>query len=243
MYNESVGVFPKIEQKGLVKHMFIFISTGVVLLAALIILIGAIIGVLSGLKRTIASFIATILSFVIALPSTLVLCSPQSGVLASVVAALKGYIPLDAISDIVDIVNVDELLVYYASMILSPFVFLAIFLVALVILSIIGMIIASLIARKKDFPKVLKRLGGLALGAVCGVLVSMLVLMPVVGLLDLGAKVGESKKLGSELVGDQISSLLEEASDDVVLDFLNIYCGWIYDGLSSTEYCLEYLPK
>lgn len=216
--------------------MFNLISLGLVLVAALIILIGAVIGVIAGLKKTIASFVAVVLSFVVALAATLIICSPEIGILASIVDAVKGYIPLDAISEITEIAGIDNLLVYYASMILSPFVFLVIFLVALLILWIISLIVARFIAKGKDFSKVGKRLGGLGLGAVCGILVSMLVLMPFVGLLDIGAKVGESEKLGPDLVGEDISSLLSEASDDVTLKFLEIYCGWIYDGLSSAKF-------
>ena len=216
--------------------MFILISLGIVLVAALIILIGAGIGVLRGLKKTIASFIAVVLSFVLALAGTLILCSPETGILSAIVGAVKGYIPLEDFADIVDAAGIENLVVYYASMFLSPLVFFVIFLVAFLILSIIAMIVVRFIARKKDFSKVTKRLGGLGLGFVCGVIVSMLVLMPVVGLLDIGAKVGETKKLDADLVGAEISGLLEDASDDVVLKALDIYCGWIYDGLSSANF-------
>lgn len=216
--------------------MFILISLGLVAVAALIILIGALIGLIRGLKKTIASFVAIVISFVAALAAALIACSPELGILAGVVDAIKGYIPLDVLGEITEVVPIDSLLVYYVSMFLAPIVFFAVFLVALVLLSIIAMIVVKFIAKQKDFSKVTKRLGGLGLGALCGILISMLVLMPVVGLLDIGAKVGETEKLSPELVGPEISALLDEASDDVALKFMNIYCGWIYDGLASANF-------
>lgn len=216
--------------------MFMFISLGLVAVAALIVLVGALIGVLRGLKKTIASFVAIVISFIVALATTLIVCSPDIGILSSVVDIIKGYIPLEAMEGMVDIIGIDSLLVYYVSMFLSPIVFFAVFLIALVILSIIAMIVVKFIAKKKDFSKVAKRLGGLGLGALCGIIISMLVLMPIVGMLDIAAKVGETEKLGPELVGEEISALLEEASDDVALKFMDIYCGWIYDGLASANF-------
>ena len=216
--------------------MFMIISLGLVAIAALIILIGALIGVIRGLKKTIASLVAIVISFVAALATALIVCSPELGILAGIVGQIKSYIPLDILGEIVKVVPIDTLLVYYVSMFISPIVFFAVFLIALVILSIIAMIVVRFIAKNKDFSKVSKRLGGLFLGALCGILISMLVLMPVVGMLDIGAKVGETEKLGSELLGEDIAALLAEASDDVVLKFMNIYCGWIYDGLASANF-------
>ena len=86
------------------------------------------------------------------------------------------------------------------------------------------------------------RLGGLGVGIVCGLVVTMLVLMPVVGALSVVVEIGDSDAV--ELDGE-FGQLVEDAKNDKVMSIYSASCGWIFDSLASANFEGEkvYLKK
>ncbi len=217
--------------------MFKYVSLALVAITAIIVLINLIKGLIRGFKKTIGSLAAIVLSAVIALIITAIICNPGSSLMTWVIDLVKGLIGGAELEDIFAISELGESIAYYIAMVAAPFVFLVLYIVLSMIISIVvGIVIKFIppIIKKKGL---LHRLGGLGVGIVCGLLVSILVLMPVVGVLNIVISVGESGILESEDGSDnELVQIIDEASEDKLYAVYSILCGWMFDALASADY-------
>ena len=176
--------------------MFKYVTLALLAITAIIVLFNLIKGLIRGFKKTIGTLVAIIISAVISAIVTAAICTPQSEIIAFIMENIESVFTGNQLQDIFGIEEIGETLTYYIAMIAAPFVFLALYVVISIIVSIIVGIIIRFIPPHKKMRGVLHRLGGLALGAVCGLLVSALLLMPVVGVFNIAVSVGESELLG-----------------------------------------------
>lgn len=213
---------------------FQYISLGLVAITALIVLINLLKGLIRGLKKTIGSLAAIIISAVIAVIVTFIICKPSSPAMVWLMDSIRGLLSEGEIQEIFAIEALGETISYYFSMILAPFVFLVLYIVLSIIVSIIVAIAVKFIPPKEKPAPVIHRLGGLGVGIVCGLLVSAIVLMPVVGVLNTVIDVAGSDTI--EIEDDEITQLLDEAANDQIFAVYSACCGWMFDSMTSVDF-------
>ena len=127
--------------------MFQIIAIVIGALSIGIALIGVAVGVVAGLKRSLASLIAVLVSALCATLLTFALCSPTSNIMN----VAMNYI-VDAVGSanvqVAEILAIEEIgsaLIYYVSMIVSPFFFMIAFALLSLVLSAILMLVVSFI--------------------------------------------------------------------------------------------------
>jgi hypothetical protein len=199
------------------------------------VIVNVVKGLLRGLKKTVGSLIAIILSAIISYIVMGIICKPESSVIIKVIDLLKNLLKDQAIQDVFNIPELGEALSHYAAMLASPFVFFALFVVISIVLSIVIAIVIRFIPPFKKPGLLLNRLGGVGVGLVCGILVSMLVLMPFVGAINT-ASAAAPAIANEENQDNEIIQALEDASNDKIAGFYNSVCGWLFDSLASTEF-------
>lgn len=214
--------------------MFKYVTLALLAITAIIVLFNLIKGLIRGFKKTIGTLVAIIISAVISAIVTAAICTPQSEIIAFIMENIESVFTGNQLQDIFGIEEIGETLTYYIAMIAAPFVFLALYVVISIIVSIIVGIIIRFIPPHKKMRGVLHRLGGLALGAVCGLLVSALLLMPVVGVINIAVSVGESELLGES--DNEITEIVNEAADDKVYAVYAVCSGWMFDSMASTTF-------
>ena len=214
---------------------FQYISLGLVAITALIVLINLLKGVIRGLKKTVGTLVAIVASAIIAAIVTFIICDPSSSVVLMLMDKVKGLIGQGELQDILGVEALGEAIMHYASMILAPFVFLLIYIVLSIIVSIIVGIAVKFIPPHRKPSPVVHRLGGLGVGVVCGILVSAIMLMPVVGVLNTAVEIGQSEVLELDEDND-IAKLLDEASEDQIFAVYSTCCGWMFDSLTSVDF-------
>lgn len=171
-----------------VTSAFGIIGLGLGGFAILIIVFNILKGLIVGFKKVLKSLAVIVLALVIAAIATAILCNPDSGLVS---AGMDGIADMLG-SDMGEIFAVEELevtLKYYAAMMVGPFLFIIIFMIVWPILSIIVAILFKVIPPLHSFIKdkpsaLLHRGGGAALGLVCGWLIAVILLMPLVGTLS-----------------------------------------------------------
>ena len=212
-----------------------YVVLALVAVTALIVLINLIKGLIRGFKKTVGSLIAIVASAIVAFIVTAIICKPSSSMMVFLMDQLSSLLGKD-ISDILfGIEAVGEVLYYYVAMIIAPFVFLVIYILLSIIFAIIAGIVVRIMLRKKKPKGALHRLGGLGVGLVCGILVSAILLMPIVGLLGVATEVGA--QADPDLLGDEeIVDLLESLSEDQALAIYYKASGWLFDSLTSTSF-------
>lgn len=170
---------------------------GIVLLITLINVVKALI---RGFKKSLGSLVAIVLSAIVSAIVTLIACNPSSGLVALAEEAVIAHIPAEGMGEIFAIEELGVTLAYYISMLIGPFFFLACYIVLSLIFSIVMAIVVKFIPLFNKPNKVLHRLGGAGVGLVCGLLVCLLTLSPLVGTLGVvnGVMVftGETDDLG-----------------------------------------------
>ena len=220
--------------------MFMYVSLALVAITLLIVLVNLIKGLIRGLKKTIGSLVAIILSAIIAAIVTAVICNPQAPLIAEIIGYIKNRLSEVAIQEIFGIKELTESLSYYVAMIVAPFVFMALYIALSIIVAIIVGIVVKYIPPRKKPRAVIHRLGGLGVGVVCGLLVSALLLMPIVGVLDIVISVGNSDSLVFEDSGDDLGQLFKEvsreASEDDIFALYSGGTGWMFDSMASAQY-------
>ena len=125
--------------------MFQYISLGLIAVTALIVLANLLMGVLRGLKKTIGSLVAIVASALLAFIVTIIICNPTSSVVASVMTAITDALATGEMQDIFGIVEIGEALTYYVAMLMAPFVFMALYAIISVILTIVAAIVIKFI--------------------------------------------------------------------------------------------------
>ncbi len=221
--------------------MFMYVSLALVVITVLFVLFNLIKGLIRGFKKTIGSLVAIILSAIIAFIAAGFICDPASDTMADMVKTLQDAIGEAKLADIFGIEALGEAVTHYIAMITAPFIFMLLYIVISIVVSIIVGIIMRLVpVFKKKSKKPLHRLGGLGMGILCGILASLLVLMPIVGVLNIAVSVGKSGVLESEdgAADDEldINTILAEASEDQILAIYSASSGWIFDSLASTTF-------
>ncbi len=216
--------------------MFIYVGLALIAITAIIVLANLFIGLARGFKKTIGSLAAIIISAVIAFILTIFLCAPQSSLMTWAMDTVKGILTQPEIQEILNIGEVGEAIAYYAAMLVAPIFFALVFIVISIIVTIIAAIVIRFIPPFNLKKGHLHRFGGLGVGVVCGLLVSLFVLMPVAGLIGIVAQVGESGIIESDNEDDMFAQLLKEASEDEISAVYVICTGWLFDSLASAEY-------
>ena len=223
--------------------------TGVI---CLIVIINMITGLIGGLKKRLAALVAIILSAIIAAIVTAIVCSPSSAFMTFIMEKISGLMGGESGTSILEAGGIGEAIVYYIAMAIKPFFFTAVYCVISFILSIVMSIVSKFIPILNKIPSVAKRLGGLGVGLVTGLLVALFTLVPIVGTILVGVDVIDS----IEVVESEEDPSLEP-SDDIEEDVQKVslkesykgfkYMGYglLYDGLASERYQGEtvYLRK
>ena len=156
---------------------------GIVLLITLINIVKALV---RGFKKSLGSLVAILAAAIVSGIITIFACSPSS---ALVVWAEGGIVDacasIEGVSDLIAVDAVGDSIYYYVSMLLSPFFFLICYFLLSIVFAIVMAIVVKHIPILNEPSKVLHRLGGAGIGLVCGLLVSILVLSPIVGTLGI----------------------------------------------------------
>lgn len=218
--------------------MFQYIVMALFVIVGLTVAINVVKGLLTGMKKTVGSLIAIILSAVAAFIVTLLVCKPSSALVATGLEFLKSVLPAGTIQDIFTVEELGEAFSYYSAMLVSPFFFTVAFIVISIVMSIVVAIIVKIIPPFKKSKALFSRLGGALIGLVCGILVAVILVMPVVGTVDLVASMDSLTATDGKMMGsDEVTDLVHEAAEDKTIDlFLNLGCGSIYDYFASTDF-------
>lgn len=214
--------------------MFMYLTLALLAVTAIIVLFNLFKGLIRGFKKTIGTLVAIIISAIISAIVTAIICNPQSSLISAVMDNIEDLLPSSDFQDILGIAAIGESLSYYVAMIAAPFVFLALYVVISIVVSIIVGIVVRFIPPRGKGKGALHRLGGLGVGIVCGLLVSAILLMPVVGVINIAISVGESDLLGE---GDnELTEIVDEAASDKVYAVYSVCSGWMFDSLASATY-------
>ncbi len=216
--------------------MFTYISLGLLGVTLFFVLINVLKGLIRGIKKTIGTLVAIVISAIVSAIVTAIVCNPSSEVMAIVMQALKDAIGEGEIADIFAIDAIGEAASYYISMIAAPFVFLALYIVLSLIVGIIVRIALIFIPPLQKPRAVIHRLGGVGVGLVCGVLVSLLLLMPIVGVIDVVVSLSNSEALESVDGIDEITVIFDGAENDAIYSLYSTSTGWMYNSLASADY-------
>ena len=218
-----------------------YVSLGLLAVTAIITLINLFKGLIRGLKKTIGTLIAIVLSAVVAFILTSVICSPTSEFMLELTDTLSSSLDMD----MGEMGSLAEAITYYGIMIVKPFFFVLAYSVLSIIFSIIVAIVIKFIP-VRDAKGVAKRLGGLGVGVLCGIVVSLILLMPVVGIMDIAADVVdvaedlESAEDNEEYVDESANELDEldiaALADDGIFNVYRVSSGWMFNTLASADY-------
>ena len=224
-------------KKGLVNNMFTLISMGLLAVSIIFILINVLKGLIRGIKKTVGTLVAIILSAVIAAIVTAIICNPSSALVHSAMQSLQDLVGDGEIQDIFAIEAIGEAVAHYAAMLVAPFVFLALYTVLSLIVGIVVRILLKFVPPHEKPGALVHRLGGVGVGLVCGILVSSLILMPIVGVLDIVVSVSQSDAMSSmDDTDDEFAEMFAEAEDNGIFKFYSATSGWMFDSLASTTY-------
>ena len=207
-------------------------SLAILAFTLLLVVINVIKATVRGLKKSVGTLIAIVLSAIIAAVLTLVLCRPDSAMMmalkAPVIEALVGM------GEIFEIAALQDAVIYYAIMLIAPFFFMVSYVIINIIVAIIIAIVIKFVPPHKKPGKVLNRLGGAGVGLVCGILVSVILLTPIVG--TVGTFVSVADQAIAEDAEDDFSQLIKAASQNTVLQvYNNMGCGLLYNMFASVN--------
>ena len=207
----------------------------------LIVIINMIIGLIGGLKKRLAALAAIIVSAIIAAIVTAFVCSPGSGLVTFIMEQINGILAETELGLTLGFEqgSVGEALVYYIAMIVKPVFFTVVYAILSLILCIVMAIVSKFIPILNNIPKVAKRLGGMGVGVVTGLLVSLFLLVPVIGTLTVVADVIDSvSAISAEAEVDEIEEIEEETVSVKEGYEVFKYLGYelLYDGLASENY-------
>ena len=210
-----------IQLERLVQIMLQYVAPALGVIVLVITLFNMIKALIRGFKKSLGSLIAIAAAAIVSAIVTLIVCNPDSGFIATAESALMGIIPADGIGEILAVEELGTALSYYVCMLLGPFFFLACYILLSIIFSIVMAIVVKFIPLFNNSGEVLKRLGGLGIGVVCGLLVSLFVLSPVVGLLSIANGFTSSMEMDAEEreeLGEMDLSIFENTGFLLVFD-------------------------
>ena len=221
---------------------FEYIAYGLLAITAIFVLINLLIGLLRGTKKTLGFLVSIAVSAIIAAVVTLTVCTPTSSLMAVLMGYVQDFLASrgDTLADIFAISEVGDAMAYYVAMIVAPLFFVVSFIVISIIMAIIAAIVVKFIPPRGKVKGAPTRLGGMAIGALCGLVVAFIILMPMVGFIDIAATagsalMGEGGMLEDE-VDDSISEIFTDASDNVIFKGYKAAGGWMFDSFSSASF-------
>ena len=226
--------------------MFLIVALVIVAIMLLIALVTIGIYAAIGLKRSIASVLSVVASAIAAAVATVVICSPQLPVLPAIIdfavekaleAIPAGMLPEDVMALVISAINLEAIgaaAEHYISMLIAPFVFVLLFVPIAIIATIIISVIVSFIPVMKKLPKAAHHLGGAAVGVVCGLLVAILCVFPLVGVADI-AESAYDDIAEIEVVQSVVEAIPVDVDFEVMGAFDYIGCGPLYDFFSSAS--------
>ena len=167
---------------------FGIIGAGLGGITLVIIAINILKGLLFGFKKTVKSLAVIVLAIIIASIVTAIVCNPNSGVVATGME-LIGDMLGEEMGELFAVEELTVTLKYYAAMMVGPFFFVAVFFVLWTFLSIVAAIVFRVVPPLRSFIKnkpspLVHRGAGAALGLVCGYVVAIVLIMPLVGTLN-----------------------------------------------------------
>ncbi len=222
--------------------MFWLIALVIAAVMLVITLVNVIMGIVRGTKKSIFSLIAVVVSAIISAIITVILCMPSLPFIPwltdLMVDALVSVNPEMFQAFVTESIYVA--ISYYVSMLIAPFVFMLLYIIISIIVSTIVAIIMSIIARKnKTRPEAISRLGGMVVGLICGLLVSVFCVFPVVGICDIAE--GVIYSVYDDLMEvDQFKEAIEEMpaalreAPPAMKIFDYVGCGLLYDAFSGS---------
>lgn len=224
---------------------FSLISVAILLITALVILIEVLRAINRGRSKTLVTLASLLLAIFISILITAFLSNLFAGV---AVKFIKSSIDLSSISD--KIASTDEILYAYADSVISPALFFVVFLLARILIAIVVKIVYSANKRKnapvvfesedaREYRKNPRLTNGL-LGALCGFLVMVVAISPVIGSLKSVTKTFKGMNDETEIFNikfkDSIVVYFDGCSRDIVGNVL-YYCGGnlIYKSVASSS--------
>jgi len=224
--------------------MFQYVTIALLATVAVFVLVNVIKALIRGLKKSVGTLVAIVLSVIIATIITFTVCTPGSAAVNWLMETINGILPEGDIKDLFAIEELGDALAHYSVMLAAPFFFTAVFSVASIVVSIIVAIIVKIIPPHKKPAGVANRLGGALVGLVCGLLVSVIFLMPVVGTINMATSLEDTAlteqvdaSADSSSDDDIVTDLIAEASESELIQILNsVGCGYVYDVFASSEF-------
>ncbi len=152
---------------------------GLVLLITIINIVKALV---RGFKKSLGSLVAILVAAIVSGIITIFVCSPSSALVTWIEGGFQETLTsADGVGGLFAVEAVGGSINYYVSMLLSPFFFLLCYFLLSIVFAIVMAIVVKYIPILNEPGKVLHRLGGAGIGLVCGLLVSLLTLSPLVG--------------------------------------------------------------
>ncbi len=225
--------------------MFQFVTIAMIAILSVAVIVNLVKGILRGLKKTVGSLIAIVLSALVAWLITALICKPSSGIILKLMDLVKGFLPEGSVQDLFTVEALGDALSYYATMLVAPFVFTLLYCLISILFAIVISILVKIVPPFKKPGILLNRLGGALVGLVCGVLVSIILLMPIVGTVDLVASLDgtleqpaateEAEPVQDD--EDPLSSFVQDAADSSAVQiFRSVGCGGMYNLLASADF-------
>lgn len=225
--------------------MFLIVALVIVAIMLVIALVTVGIYTALGLKRGLASLIASVASAIVSAIAAVAICSPQLPVFPAIidfaVEKVVGAIPADLLPEdvmalvlsAIELEAIGAAAEHYLSMLVAPFIFVLLFVILAVISTVIISVIVSFIPIMKKIHKAAHHLGGAAIGVVCGLLVAILCVFPIVGIADI-AESNYDDIAEIEVVKSVVEAIPVETDLEVMSAFDYIGCGPLYDFFSSS---------
>ena len=219
--------------------MFQYVTLAFVASFILIVVVNVIRGLIKGFKKSLGCLVAIVLSVIIAFVLTITLCTPEMA--TDIIETAKTLITEPELLELFEVEELGVAISNYSVMLASPFFFTAAYTVVSLILSLVIAIVIRIIPIFKSFKGLKNRLFGALIGLVCGLIVAVVLLMPIVGTVDLLSTVdtlnSSDAEQGEVSENDDVTAILHAAAEDKTVDlFLNIGCKSIYNTLASTTF-------
>ena len=186
-----------------------YVPIALLAIVALILVINIVKALIRGLKKTVGTLIAIVFSAIVAMIVTMIVCKPDSALMTWLVNMLKGLLSEGEIASLLEIESLGITVSYYATMLIAPIFFTACYAVLSIIFAIVVAILVKLVPPFGKPGAVLNRLGGVGVGLVCGILVSVLLMMPIVGMLGAVAAVDMQQLTGDSGENSETAELVE----------------------------------
>ncbi|MBQ8407819.1 MAG: hypothetical protein IJY39_03045 [Clostridia bacterium] len=213
-----------------------YVPVALLAIVALILVINIVKALIRGLKKTVGTLIAIVFSAIVAAIITFIVCKPTSSLMVTLMEWLQNVLPEGQIKDLFDVNELGVAASYYSAMLIAPIFFTLVYAVLSIVVAIIVAIVIKFVPPFKKPGAVLNRLGGMGVGVVCGVLVAVILLTPVVGMIGAISNLDEEQL--ASLTGDEaVAETITDTVNGPVVNTLTVMgCGMLYDLFASAEF-------